>query len=261
MRVGFLQFYPKLFHEKQNLEKISEMLNNCSTDLVVLPELCTGGYLFKSKNEMEPLSSTADGRIPDFFKHIAEREDTALVAGFLEKDGKQYYNSQIYTDPSGTQIIYRKIHLFLNEKDLFAAGNSGFKIAKYHDASLGLMVCFDWIFPESARTLSVMGADILCHSANLVLPFCQKAMITRSIENHVYTITSNRVGTERNGDQALTFTGMSQITDPQGNILAQANEVEEVLKVVGIDPTTAKNKMITEKNHLFEDRRKEFYEL
>ncbi|MDP8241871.1 MAG: nitrilase-related carbon-nitrogen hydrolase [Candidatus Celaenobacter antarcticus] len=261
MRVGFLQFSPELFHEKQNLEKISKMLNNCSTDLVVLPELCTSGYSFNSKNEMEPLSSTADGRIPDFFKHIAEREDTALVAGFLEKDGNQFYNSQIFIDPSGTQTIYRKIHLFLNEKDLFEAGNSGFKIAKYDDASLGLMVCFDWIFPESARTLSVMGADILCHSANLVLPFCQKAMITRSIENHVYTITSNRVGTERRGDQALTFTGMSQITDPQGNILAQANEVEEVLIAVDIDHTTAKNKMITEKNHLFEDRRKEFYEV
>ena len=251
---------PELFHEKQNLEKISKMTNNCRTDLLVLPELCTSGYLFTSKQEMESISSTSDGRIPIFFKQMAKREDTAIVAGFLEKDGEQFYNSQICVDPSGAQTIYRKIHLFLNEKDLFSAGDSGFKISKYKDALLGLMVCFDWIFPESARTLSVRGADILCHSANLVLPFCQKAMITRSIENHVYSITCNRVGTERKGNQSLTFTGMSQIIDPQGNILVQANETDEVLMAVDIDPAIAKDKMITEKNHLFRDRRKEFYE-
>lgn len=261
MRVGFLQFYPELFHEKQNLDKISLVLQNCNTDLVVLPELCTSGYSFKSKKEMDPFSSTGNGKIPDFFKHIAEREETALVAGFLEKEGELFYNSQIFVDPSGNQTIYRKTHLFLNEKDIFAPGNTGFKISKYKNATLGLMVCFDWIFPESARTLSIMGADILCHSANLVMPFCQKAMITRSIENHVYTITSNRIGSERNRDQTLTFTGMSQITDPQGNILVQADQAEEVLMSVDIDPEIARNKMINEKNHLFEDRRKEFYDL
>lgn len=263
MRVGFLQFYPKLFHEKQNLNKISLMLQNCNTDLVVLPELCTSGYSFESKEEMGPLSSTANGRIPDFFKQIAEREGIALVAGFLEKDRELFYNSQILVDPFGNQTIYRKTHLFLNEKDIFVPGNTGFKVAKYKNAFLGLMVCFDWIFPESSRTLSIMGADILCHSANLVLPFCQKAMITRSIENHVYTVTSNRIGSEKNKnkDQELTFTGLSQITDPQGNILVRANETEEVLMSVDIDPEIARNKMITEKNHLFEDRRKEFYDL
>ena len=263
MRVGFLQFYPELFHEKQNLEKISLMLQDCNTDLVVLPELCTSGYSFESKEEMEPLSSTANGSKSDFFKEISIREKTALVAGFLEKVGEQFYNSQILVDPFGNQTIYRKTHLFLNEKDIFVPGNTGFKVAKYRNASLGLMICFDWIFPESARTLSVMGADILCHSANLVMPFCQKAMITRSIENHVYTITSNRIGSEKNKnkDQELTFTGMSQITNPQGNILVQADKTEEVLMSVDIDPEIARNKMITEKNHLFEDRRKEFYDL
>ena len=260
MRVGFLQFNPQLFHEKQNLDKISKMLQNCNADLVVLPELCTSGYLFKSNIEMESLSSTADGRIPGFFKNISERENTAIVAGFLEKDEELFFNSQIFVAPSGNQTIYRKTHLFLNEKDFFTPGNTGFKVAKYKNAFLGLMVCFDWIFPESARTLSLRGADILCHSANLVLPFCQKAMITRSIENHIFTITSNRVGTETNGSQELTFTGMSQITDPSGNILTQADKTEEVLMSVDIDPEVARNKMITEKNHLFEDRRKEFYD-
>ena len=261
MIVGSLQFAPELFHEKHNLDKISKMLQNCNADLVVLPELCTSGYLFKSNIEMEPLSSTADGRIPEFFKSLAQRENTAIIAGFLEIEDDLFFNSQIFVDPSGHKAVYRKTHLFSNEKDVFEPGNSGFQVVKYLNSFLGLMVCFDWIFPESARTLSLRGAEILCHSANLVLPFCQKAMITRSIENHVFTITSNRVGTETNGSQKLTFTGMSQITDPIGNILAQADDTEEVLIKAEIDPDIARNKSITEKNDLFEDRRKEFYDL
>ncbi|MBN2017498.1 MAG: hypothetical protein JW794_05155 [Candidatus Cloacimonetes bacterium] len=260
MRVGFLQFSPVLFHEKQNLEKISLLLENCHTDVVVLPELFTSGYSFMSHEEIMPFASEKDGRIPEFFKTIASREQTAIVAGFLERDGRRFYNSQLFVDPQVNQTIYRKTHLFLNEKDHFEPGDTGFKIVNYKGARFGLMVCFDWIFPESARTLAVMGADILCHSANLVLPFCQKAMITRSIENRVYTITSNRTGSEKNKESKLTFTGMSQITDPSGNLIASANETEEILKVVDIDPTLARNKMVTDKNHILNDRRKEFYE-
>ncbi|MBL7107807.1 MAG: hypothetical protein ISS38_00690, partial [Candidatus Cloacimonetes bacterium] len=72
LKVGFLQFQPKLFHEKHNLEKISSMLKGCKADLVVLPELATSGYLFANQNEMEPLAVPAkSGRIADFFKDIS----------------------------------------------------------------------------------------------------------------------------------------------------------------------------------------------
>ena len=262
MKVGFLQFAPKLFHEKHNLEKINIMLKGCKADVIVLPELATSGYLFANKEEMKPLSAPAkSGRIADFFRNIAAKENFAIVVGFLEKENDNFYNSQMLVFPNGRIEIYRKIHLFLDEKRLYKVGDTGFNVFESRGAKLGLMVCFDWIFPESARTLALRGADIICHSANLVLPFCQKAMITRSIENRVFTITANRIGTEKNETQEFTFTGMSQITSPKGDILAQATEDEEVLKIVEINPAEARDKFVTEKNHLFKDRRREFYEL
>lgn len=262
MKVGFLQFYPKLFHEKHNLKKISSMLTACNADLVVLPELATSGYLFANQKEMEPLSAPAkSGRIADFFRNLSARENCSIVSGFLEKDANSFYNSQMLVQPNGKIEIYRKTHLFFEEKELFKPGDTGFNVFEFNGTKLGLMICFDWIFPESARTLALKGAEIICHSANLVLPFCQKAMITRSIENCVFIITANRIGTEKEAEQEYAFTGMSQITSPKGEILAQAKENEEVLKIVEINPVEARDKFVTEKNDIFADRKREFYEI
>ncbi len=121
------------------------------------------------------------------------------------------------------------------------------------------MVCFDWAFPETARILALHGADIICHPANLVLQFSQKTMLARSIENRIFTITANRTGKDIRPNTQLSFTGLSQITSPKMELLAQSNEHDEDLKIVEIDPTQARNKMITANNHLFLDRRVELY--
>ena len=99
----------------------------------------------------------------------------------------------------------------------------------------------------------------MCHPSNLVLPYCPRAMITRCIENGVYAITTNRVGSEARAGIELTFIGMSQVVGPRGELLVRADEVEEDLRVIDIDPARAKNKMITPRNHLIDDRRPEFY--
>jgi len=75
-----------------------------------------------------------------------------------------------------------------------------------------MMICFDWFFPESARTLALKGAQLILHPSNLVMPYCQDAMITRSIENRVFSITSNRIGREG----GYNFTGKSQIVSFDG---------------------------------------------
>ena len=124
-----------------------------------------------------------------------------------------------------------------------------------------MMICFDWIFPEIARTLALKGADILCHSTNLVLPFCQDAMVTRCIENRVFALTANRVGTERRAGQELTFTGRSQVVTPRGEILTRADVVGEGVFIIEIDPLLARNKAITDVNDVLGDRRPELYEL
>ena len=262
IKIGFLQFNIELFHEKHNLEKINTMLKGCKADVVVLPELATSGYLFANQKEMEPLSVPAkSGRIADFFRNLSARENCALVVGFLENENNNFYSSQMLVSPNSKIEVYRKTHLFFNEKGLYKPGDTGFNVFEFRGVKLGLIVCFDWIFPEAARTLALKGAEIICLSANLVLPFCQKAMITRSIENRVFTITANRIGTEKNQNQELTFTGMSQISNPNGEILAQATKDEEIIKIVEINPTDALNKFVTETNHVLNDRRMEYYEI
>ena len=121
------------------------------------------------------------------------------------------------------------------------------------------MICFDWFFPESMRILSLMGADLICHPANLVLPFCQESMKTRCLENHVFAITANRTGTEARGDQSLLFTGMSQITGHDGSVLFRAGGDSQEVGTVEIDPAAARDKNVNHYNNLFADRRPDFY--
>ncbi len=126
---------------------------------------------------------------------------------------------------------------------------------------IGMMICFDWIFPETARCLALGGAQILAHSANLVLPYCQDAMPTRCIENRVFAVTSNRVGSEPCGDGELTFTGASQITGHRGEKLMRASKTEEEVIVAEIDPALADDKQVTPTNHVVFDRRPGLYGL
>ncbi|RLC49089.1 MAG: hypothetical protein DRH57_00780 [Candidatus Cloacimonadota bacterium] len=260
MRVGFLQFYPRLFEEQKNLHRIDKLLTDVNADLIVLPELATSGYLFANKDEMKYLSASAkQSRIADFFRNIAKRENIAIVVGILEQDKEIYYNSSILVYPDGKIELYRKTHLFYKEKLLFAPGNTGFNVFNYQEVKLGLMICFDWIFPESARILALKGADVICHSANLVMPYCQKAMYARAIENNVFIITANRIGSDKNRSSELYFTGASQIMSPKGEILASASIDKEEIRIVDIDPQEARNKNINEYNHLFKDRRTDLY--
>ncbi|MFO0767873.1 MAG: nitrilase-related carbon-nitrogen hydrolase [Nitrospiraceae bacterium] len=94
---------------------------------------------------------------------------------------------------------YRKTHLFFEETLFFDPGDSGFQVWDVGGAKVGVMICFDWFYPESARTLALMGADIIAHPSNLVLPHCPDSMVTRCLENRVFSITANRIGRARLG--------------------------------------------------------------
>ena len=127
-------------------------------------------------------------------------------------------------------------------------------------AKVGLMICFDWYYPESARTLALKGAEIICHPSNLVLPHCPDAMVTRCLENRVFAITANRIGTEaRGGKPPLTFIGNSEVVAPRGKILQRAPRDREEVAVVEIDPAEAADKVLNPYNDLLRDRRIELY--
>ncbi len=126
-------------------------------------------------------------------------------------------------------------------------------------AKIGVIICFDWCFPDAARILAIKCADIICHPANLVLPYAPKVMLARSIENIVFTITANRVGVDERGGEKLKFIGLSQATSPKMEVLIQAGSEEGDVGVVDIDISQAKNKWITKYNHIMKDRRVDLY--
>ena len=257
MKIGIFQFCPRFGDIEYNLNRIKNVLIHTDADLMVLPELCTTGYQFISKEEALDLSEVIpDGVSIKKLTILCRKKKMYLVAGVNERDGNGCYNASVLLGPKGYIGKYRKMHLFDEEKLWFQPGTDQFHVWDLGIVRVGMMICFDWIFPESARSLALAGADLICHPSNLVLPFCPDAMVTRSIENKVFAATANRIGKEARGDKApLQFIGRSQVTDPKGKRLLQFSSEEEGVKTVIIDPILARDKHVTARNDLWEDRR------
>ncbi|MBI5048852.1 MAG: acyltransferase [Deltaproteobacteria bacterium] len=261
MRVEFLQTSPVFGKIKENVKKVAIKLNSIDASLVVLPELFSTGYQFKSKKEVSLLAEEVpQGWTSQRLIQIAKTKKIFIVAGIAEKHRGRFYNSSLFVGPKDFIGVYRKAHLFWNEKIFFSPGNTPFKVYNIGSAKIGMMICFDWLFPEAARVLALKGADIICHPSNLVLPHCPQAMITRCLENRVFAITANRVGVEhRIKGQKLKFIGQSEIVAPDGKMLCRASDNKEEAGIVEIDPRLARNKNITLLNNIFKDRRKKLY--
>lgn len=233
-----------------------------TADLWVLPELALTGYEFSDTTELRRYAEEIpSGASVAWLHSLATKQGTVLVMGLAEIAGDRVYNTAVVVGPEGLIGKYRKLHLFDREKELFHPGDEELQVFKIRGVKIGVMICFDWIFPEVARTLALRGAQVLCHPSNLVLPYCQKAMFARSVENGVFTITANRVGMEERVGRRFVFTGNSQILNPKGEPLAQAGSETIEARVVNIEPEAALNKEVTAANHLFGDRRPAFYGL
>jgi predicted amidohydrolase len=259
MRVGYLQFGPVFGSKQANHKRVADFLGGVKADLIVLPELFSTGYLFESRAELCELAEDEGGEDHAFLRQMSKDTGATIVAGIAEKEADSCYNTCLLCSGGEVRARYRKVHLFDREKELFTPGNLPFPVYDLGGTRIGLMVCFDWIFPESARLLALKGAQIICHPSNLVLPYCPRAMITRCIENGVFAITTNRVGTEARAGLELTFIGLSQVVGPRGEILVRADEKEEDVRVIDINPSLADDKMVTPRNHVLEDRRPELY--
>lgn len=261
MKTGFYQFRPLFGKPDRNCNKMLAALQDVQADLLVLPELALSGYYFANKDEA--LSLAEDPNDSDRLNALADlaaKKDMHLVVGFAERQGDKCYNSAALIGPNGIEHIYRKLHLFNEEKFCFDAGDIPFTVNTVKGVKLGLIVCFDWAFPEAIRTLAMQGAQLICQPANLVLTYCQQTMLARSIENRVFIITCNRYGEDKRPQGSLKFTGRSQLVAPAGELVHRAAAQRDALYVTEIDPAAADNKMITRHNHLFEDRRPEFYQ-
>jgi predicted amidohydrolase len=246
MRVGFVQINSRLSDVEGNINKAFRLVGKKQMDLLVLPELFNSGYNFRSRRELAKLAEPIpQGPTAQTIREFSKRDGTMIVAGIAERKGQSFYNSAVVVKGGRYLGTYRKVHLFYNEKRFFKSG-SEFKVF----GKIGVMICFDWIFPESTRTLMLKGADVVAHPSNLVLPHCPDSMKTRALENHVYVVTADRVGVER----GLRFIGQSQIVSPRGRIIYRASATREECIVRDIDLSWARDKSVTPRNDLVKDR-------
>ncbi len=261
MKIGFIQTSPKFGEKEENFKEIERLVNIEQADLLVLPELFATGYTFTSKQEVESFAEDSEGQTASYLKELSNKTGAIVVGGFVEKGNGNIYNSAMMVYDENIVGIYRKIHLFFKENWWFSKGEYVPKVYTVNDTKIGMMICFDWYFPETARMIALQGADIIAHPSNLVMPYCQNAMVTRCLENRVFAITANRIGKEQRGEDNFTFTGQSQITSYKGEILYRADTQEQCIKVVSIDSTNARDKSINNINDLFKERRTDIYQL
>jgi predicted amidohydrolase len=264
IRGAFVQTWPKFGQNEENIDEAINLASNVTSDIYVFPELCNTGYAFTSKRECLSLAeSLKNGKSVEQLRSFTEKKKCTIVAGLAEKEGGRAYNASITIERGKVLGTYRKMHLFYREKLWFTKSYSGFKTFYLETLGcrIGVLICFDWIFPEASRRLTLEGAEVICHPSDLVLPgMAQIGMMARAYENRIFIITANRVGSENRGPKdRFLFTGKSQIISPRMEKLAAAGPSEVAARVAKIDLRLARTKYVTSLNDVIEDRRTNFY--
>jgi len=261
MRLAVVQTAPKKGAEPVNRARARAMMERAPADLYVLPELAFSGYNFASRKEARARAEPANGPSARWARDFCRSTGAHVLYGFPEAAGGRIYNAAALVGPRGLRGVYRKIHLFGKEKAFFQRGGAPCPVWRVGPFRVGVLICFDWLFPEAARGLSLAGADVLLHPSNLVLPHAPDAMITRCLENRVFAATANRVGREDGAAGPLTFIGRSQIVSPRGERLVRLGPAMAGVAAATIDPRAARDKRLATGNDLFRERRPPLYRL
>ena len=258
MRLATVQTNPVFGEVELNIRSALDLMSSAPADLYILPELFNTGYNFIDGAEVSSLAENTSGPTFQSVVRFTRHQACYVVYGFAER-AERIYNSAALVGPTGLMGLYRKIHLFDRERLFFTPGDLGFRVFNLPFGNIGLMICFDWIYPEAARTLTLKGAHLIAHPSNLVIPYCPDAMVTRCIENRVFAATADRVGRENRGGVDLRFIGKSEVVSPRGEILGRLGADEVGIFVVGLDLYEADLKKVTGYNDLLVDRRPEHY--
>ncbi len=254
----------------QNERNLSKMLNHveaaagAGARLVIFPECALPGYCFDSRGEAWPFAEEVPGPAVESLAAVCRRLDVFAVMGMLERAGERLFNACVLVGPRGLIGSYRKIHLpFLGIDRFTTPGDRPFQVWDLGGLRVGLNICYDGSFPESARVMSLLGADLVALPTNWPPGSecaSQHMVATRAMENTIYYAAVNRVGEER----GFRFIGGSRICDPFGNTLAAEDSAGEAVLVAEIDPARARQKHIVRLPGKHEidrigDRRPEFY--
>ena len=234
--------------------------------LVIFPECALTGYCFDSLAEATYCAEPADGPSAQIVAAACRETGAYAVVGFIERAGEQCYNAALLVGPDGVVGCYRKAHLpFLGVDRFLTPGDQPFQTYDLPMGRLGINICYDASFPEAARVLKLLGAQLVVLPTNWPPGAWRTPAFvvnTRAQENHVYFAAVNRVGTER----GWQFIGRSKVVDCNGDTIVEASGEREELLIVEIDLQQADNNRIVNVAGAYEldrlaDRRPELYGL
>jgi predicted amidohydrolase len=266
-KIAAVQIEPEITAHKENLDKIlakTEIAARNGSNLIVFPECALTGYVFSNLEEVKPYTETIPGPSTDRLEECCQKLGVHIITGLIERSADKYFNAAVLIGPDGLIGVYRKIHLpFLGVDRFLDHGDKPFRVYETSIGNIGMHICYDCNFPESARVMTLMGADILALPTNwpegreripkFVAP-------TRAYENKVYLVAVNRIGCER----GTRFIGQSKIINTWGDTLAEASIENEEILYAEVNLAEAKEKHVILKPGEFEvdlirDRRPEFY--
>lgn len=213
----------------KNLEIINDYLKNIKekSDLVILPELSSNGYLFENRDELKNTSENIkDGIFINNLSEISKKYDTSIIAGFAEKFEDKIYNSAVIIERGNIKGVYRKIHLSDFEKRFFDYGdiNNADLIFNINGINISVQICFDLWFNEISRMQILNGSNLICVPANFGSNTTFEIARIRAIENLTPIVLCNRIGIEKNSIMEASFIGKSFVCDETGKLLTNIKE-------------------------------------
>ena len=261
---------------EENLQKAEDLVRQAAeqgAQIILLQELFETQYFCQTQNfaYMDLARPLSENPAVKRLSVLAKETETVIPVSFFERYGNTAFNSVAVLDADGSVLgVYRKTHmpdgLPYAEKFYFTPGDTGFRVWNTRYGRIGVGICWDQWFPEAARSMALLGAELLCYPTAIgseptlgidSKAHWQRCMQGQAAANLVPVLASNRIGTETEGESSMTFYGSSFITDETGGIVEEADRTTETLLVhtFDLDQTALRRR----EWGVFRDRRPEMY--
>src|SRR5262245_29459372 len=246
-RVAAVQMDCRLGDSAANLKTILVRLNEAAANgakLVVFPECALTGYGFPSRAAAGECAQPLPGPATSAVAEVCKAKNVHAIFGLVERAGDKLFNAAAVVGPAGFAAGYRKVHLpFVGADRFLDKGDRPFAVHDLAGLMVAVGICFDGSFPEAARVLTLLGADLVCLPTNWSDAAYRNATLVcrvRALENHVYFLSVNRVGDEA----GFHYCGQSSVCDFTGDFLTFADHDGEAILYADVDPIAARQKKV-----------------
>ena len=275
IKVAITQMSCSSDYEK-NIAKAEDLVQKCAkngANVILIQELFSNLYFCQVEDyDKFALAEEAENsKLIKHFQEVAKKYNVVLPISFFEKSGPNYFNSLVMIDADGSNLgLYRKTHIptgqCYEEKFYFSPGDTGFKVYKTKFGKIGVGICWDQWFPETARCLALNGAQLLLYPTAIgsepvlvrdSMPHWRNTMCGHAAANIIPVCASNRVGKETAPNSEMVFQGYSFIADQYGNVVEEMNREEEGFRIHEFDLDAIDHERVSW--GVFRDRRPECY--